>query len=282
MKKQQIHIMGILNLTPDSFSDGGRYGDIDAAVAHGLTMAQHGATYIDIGGESTRPGSERVDAAEQKRRVVEPIRALRAALDSEGFGEVVISIDTTRAEVAEAALDAGASMLNDVSAGREDARMFALAAERGVPVVLMHMLGQPGTMQRDPQYKDVVAQVLDFLMQRVAAAQAAGVAEDKLLIDPGIGFGKTVEHNLDLLANLGRFVATGYRVLLGASRKRFVEHLSPATCAGLDPSVGRLGGTLAATLAGQAAGVAIVRVHEVRDNRQALEVAQAIRSRVER
>jgi len=282
MDRKLPKLMGILNLTPDSFSDGGQYADVNAVVAHGLTMAQHGSMFIDVGGESTRPGSQRVDSAEQMRRVVEPIRALRAALDSAGFNEVVISIDTTRADVAEAALDIGAGMLNDVSAGREDERMFSLAAERGVPLVLMHMLGQPGTMQHDPQYKDVVAQVLDFLMQRVAAAQAAGVAEDKLLIDPGIGFGKTVEHNLALLASLGRFVATGYRVLLGASRKRFVEHISPATCAGLDPSADRLGGTIAATLAGQAAGVSIIRVHDVRENRQAIEVADAIRSRVER
>lgn len=278
--------MGILNLTPDSFSDGGRYADVDAAVAHGLAMARLGAGYIDVGGESTRPGSERVDSVEQKRRVMEPIRALRAALDRAGFNGVVISIDTTLAEVAEAALDSGAGMLNDVSGGREDARMFALAAERSVPLVLMHMLGEPGTMQRDPQYKDVVAEVLDFLMRRVAAAQAAGVAEDQLLIDPGIGFGKTAEHNLDLLAHLGRLVATGYGVALGASRKRFIEHVSPATCAGdgpgADASAGRLPGTIAATLAGLAAGVSIIRVHDVRENRQALDVAVAIGSRLDR
>lgn len=271
--------MGILNLTPDSFSDGGRYVDLEAAVAHGLAMARAGASYIDVGGESTRPGSARVGEAEQLRRVVGPIRELRAALDAHDLRGVVISIDTTLASVAAAALDAGAGMLNDVSAGRDPRNtrsMFDLAAERGVPLVLMHMLGQPGTMQDDPRYGDVVAEVLDFLMRQVALAQAAGVGGDKLLIDPGIGFGKTVEHNVALLVGLERLVATGYGVLLGASRKRFIPALDPAlieTGPNLDD---RLGGTIAATLRGLAAGVSIVRVHEVGANRQALAVGRAL------
>ncbi|MFK7790834.1 MAG: dihydropteroate synthase, partial [Phycisphaeraceae bacterium] len=152
-------LMGVLNITPDSFSDGGQFIDVARSVAHGVQLAQDGAAIIDVGGESTRPGSERVTAAEQINRVVEPIRQLRAALDKQGFNEVVISIDTTLAEVATAAMDVGASILNDVSAGREDEAMFKLAAERGVPIVLMHMLGTPGTMQDDPQYDDVVKDV---------------------------------------------------------------------------------------------------------------------------
>ncbi|MEM1355129.1 MAG: dihydropteroate synthase [Planctomycetota bacterium] len=284
-KTSEPVLMGVLNLTPDSFSDGGRFVGVDEAVAQGLALARAGAGFVDVGGESTRPGSGPVGVDEQLRRAVEPIRALRAALDGEGFGEVVISIDTTLAGVGAMGLDAGAGMLNDVSAGRDPRNtdpaggggsMFELAAERGVPLVLMHMLGEPGTMQDAPVYGDVVAEVLDFLMQRVAAAQAAGVAEDKLLIDPGIGFGKTLEHNLELLANLDRFVATGYPVLLGASRKRFIEHASLATCAGEPAASARLGGTIAATLAGLQAGVSIVRVHDVRENRQALDLAAAI------
>lgn len=270
------YLMGILNVTPDSFSDGGRYAGVDQIVEHGLRMAREGASFIDVGGESTRPGSKRVAADEQRRRVVDPIRALRAALDREGFNDVVISIDTTLAEVAEAALDAGAGMLNDVSAGRDDPPILSLAAECSVPLVLMHMLGQPGTMQDDPRYGDVVAEVLDFLMRQMALAQAAGVAKDKLLIDPGIGFGKTVEHNVALLGGLDRLVATGYGVLLGASRKRFIQALD-TPFVGPDPNLdNRLGGTIAATLRGLDAGVSIVRVHEVGANRQALAVGRAL------
>lgn len=265
-------LMGVLNITPDSFSDGGQFIDIDQAVAHGLQLARDGATIIDVGGESTRPGSERVSADEQIKRVVEPIRLLRAALDAQGFDGVTISIDTTLSEVAVEALDAGASMLNDVSAGREDDAMFKLAASRGVPISLMHMLGSPGTMQDDPQYEDVVAEVLGFLVDRVNAAVQAGVAREKIWLDPGIGFGKTLVHNLALLGSLDQFVATGYPVLLGVSRKRFIagccnEFASPAD---------RLPGTLAAGLIGAQAGVAALRVHDVREHHQALAVYQAI------
>ena len=267
-------LMGVLNITPDSFSDGGRHDTTDAAVAHGLQMASDGAAIIDVGGESTRPGSERVDAAEQVRRVVEPIRQLRAALDGQGFEAVAISIDTTLAEVAAAALDAGAAMLNDVSAGREDEAMFGLAAERGVPIVLMHMLGQPGTMQDDPQYGDVVGEVLSFLLKRAEAAVNAGVPRGRVWLDPGIGFGKTLEHNLALLGALDRFVATGYRVLLGVSRKRFIAGCC-ADFAAPDASQ-RLPGTLAAGLVGAQAGVQALRVHDVAEHRQVLAVLGAI------
>ena len=272
---QTPQLMGILNLTPDSFSDGGRYADTDAAVAHGLSMARAGAAIIDVGGESTRPGSDRIAADQQIRRVAEPIRELRRALDDQGFERVAISIDTTLAEVAEAALDAGASMLNDVSAGREDEHMFALAAERDVPIALMHMLGEPGTMQDQPRYEDVVEEVLDFLMQRVESAAAAGVGRDRIWIDPGIGFGKTLEHNLALLGALDRFVATGLPVLLGVSRKRFIAGCCPQVEA-VDQADRRLPGTLAAGLNGARAGVAALRVHDVAAHRQALSVWSAI------
>ena len=263
-------LMGILNLTPDSFSDGGQFIDVERAVARGVQMAREGASIIDVGGESTRPGSARVSAAEQIKRVVEPIRQLRAALDSQGFDRVTISIDTTLSPVATAALDAGASMLNDVSAGREDAAMFQLAAERSVPIVLMHMLGSPGTMQDDPHYGDVVEEVLAFLIERADAAMAAGIPGAGVWLDPGIGFGKTLDHNLKLLGALERFVATGYPVLLGVSRKRFIA----ACCDGFaapDASE-RLPGTLVANLIGAQLGVQALRVHDVAEHRQALTV----------
>jgi dihydropteroate synthase len=262
-------IMGILNLTPDSFSDGGRFAEPGAAAAHALKMAEEGADLIDVGGESTRPGAQRVPAAEQLRRVLPVMESIRASLPA----GLEISIDTTSAEVAERALDAGASLINDVSAGRDDAAMFGMAARRRVPVVLMHMRGDPATMQEDPRYGDVVTEVRDFLLGRAAAAMEAGIARGHIMIDPGIGFGKTKEHNLALLARLEDLVATGFPVLLGASRKRFMgsicraaqsAELAPATCA--------------TTALGVLAGAKIFRVHDVRPNRQALDVAWAIRN----
>jgi len=272
---QNPTLMGVLNVTPDSFSDGGRFDHADQAVAHGLQMARDGASIIDVGGESTRPGSARVPAEEQIKRVVEPIRRLRAALDDEDMKRVTISIDTTLADVARAALDAGAAMLNDVSAGREDARMLPLAGERGVPIALMHMQGQPGTMQKDPQYDDVVAEVLAFLEDRAQAASAAGVARENTWLDPGVGFGKTLEHNLDLLRNLDRLVNTGFPVLLGVSRKRFIAACCP-DAPGVDRPENRLPGTLAAGLVGVRAGVAALRVHDVSAHAQALAVWRAV------
>lgn len=294
----QPRIMGILNVTPDSFSDGGAFFDgtdaaLDAAVQHALDMARQGAAILDVGGESTRPGAQRIDAQTQIARVVPVIRRIRAALD-EHHRQVVLSIDTTRAAVAEAALRAGASMLNDVSAGREDDAMFAVAAEHGVPIVLMHMQGQPATMQRSPSYGDVVAEVLAFLQSRVRVAQSAGVPRDQIVIDPGIGFGKTVEHNLALLAALPRFMATGNAVLLGASRKRFLDALLPCST---DPGRAdhaqrdrhtaegsiaapttddRVPGTVAVTALAVAAGVPLLRVHDVAPNARAAAVARAV------
>ena len=265
-------LMGVLNITPDSFSDGGQFIDVDQAVAHGLQLARDGANIIDIGGESTRPGSERVSSEQQMQRVVEPIRLLRTALDGSGFKHVSISIDTTLSTVASAALDAGAAMLNDVSAGREDEAMFGLAADRGIPIVLMHMLGSPGTMQDNPQYENVVEGVLAFLVERADAAVAAGVPG--VWLDPGIGFGKTLAHNLALMGAMDRFVATGFPVLLGVSRKRFIA----GCCEGFavpGPSA-RLPGTLAAGLIGAQLGVHALRIHDVAEHRQAFAVYRAL------
>lgn len=262
-------IMGILNVTPDSFSDGGRWLDVAAAVDHAGRMLDEGADLIDIGGESTRPGAARVEVDEQIRRIVPVIRRVDAEVDAP------ISVDTTRAAVAEAALDAGASILNDVSAGRDDPRMFTLAARRGAPIVLMHMRGEPATMQQTPQYDDVVAEVEAFLLERAAAALAAGVARDAILLDPGIGFGKTGEHNLRLLAALPRLVAMGYPLVLGTSRKRFLRMI--AGCGNEPaPADAVVGATCATTALAVAAGVAVVRVHDVAPNRQAADVAAAV------
>ncbi len=265
-------IMGVLNVTPDSFSDGGQHDAPDAAVAHAGAMLAAGADLIDVGGESTRPGSRRVSAAEQIARTQQVIARIRAA-----HPQAILSIDTTLSTVAQAALDAGADVLNDVAAGREDPGLLALAAQRGCPLVLMHMQGEPGTMQRNPTYGDVVAEVLAFLLQRAAAAQAAGVAREQIVIDPGIGFGKTKEHNLALLGALPRFVATGYPVLLGTSRKRFMGSI--CTPAGGEPPRPEelVGATCATTALGVAAGAAIFRVHDVQANRQAADVAFALR-----
>jgi dihydropteroate synthase len=262
-------IMGILNVTPDSFSDGGQFTGPGPAVAHALQMAEEGADLIDVGGESTRPGARRVPAAEQMRRVLPVIESIRAALPA----GVEISIDTTSAEVAERALDAGASLINDVSAGRDDPGMFRLAGRRRAPIVLMHMRGDPATMQEDPRYGDVVAEVREFLLDRAAAAMEAGIARGQIMIDPGIGFGKTKEHNLALLARLEELVTTGFPVLLGTSRKRFMGAICRAA-----QSSELAAATCATTAMGVLAGVKIFRVHDVRPNRQALDVAWAIRN----
>jgi dihydropteroate synthase len=264
-------IMGILNLTPDSFSDGGRYETVKKAVNHGLAMTRQGADIIDVGGESTRPGSARVDAERQKGRVLKTIRSLRAELPR----DIAISTDTSLAEVAEAALEAGADIINDISAGRDDPRIFALAAARDTPIVLMHMQGAPENMQNDPRYEDVVTEVAVFLEERAQAAEKAGVSKANVILDPGIGFGKTREHNLSLLARLDSFTRLGHPILLGASRKRFMgsicnieapAELVPATCA--------------TTALGVMAGVEIFRVHDVSANRQAADVAWAIRKAI--
>lgn len=255
--------MGVLNVTPDSFSDGGLFTRHEAALAHARQMVEEGADVIDVGGESTRPGSQPVPAEEQKRRVVGVIAALRKELPE----AVRLSVDTTLSEVAEAAIDAGADMLNDISGGR-DPGILALAARHGLPLVLMHMQGTPVTMQDNPSYGDVVAEVEDYLLDRARAARKAGVPAEGIFIDPGIGFGKTYEHNLALLRALPRFVATGYPILLGTSRKRFMRSI----CRESEPRA-LTGATCATTALGVEAGVRMFRVHDVRPNRQAADVA---------
>jgi dihydropteroate synthase len=256
-------IVGILNVTPDSFSDGGRHSQEDVAVAHGLRMADEGADIIDIGGESTRPGAERVSAAEQLTRVANVIRRLREQIPA-GVG---ISIDTTLTEVAEAALDLGVELLNDVSAGTES-RMLELAARRGVPIVLMHKKGAPRDMQQAPYYDNVVEEVSNYLFTRAAAAERAGLMRTQIVIDPGIGFGKRKGDNLALIGNLKALVAAGYPVMLGASRKSFMTLI----CGDMEFDQ-LVGGTCATTALGIAAGVRIFRVHDVLANRQAADVA---------
>lgn len=258
-------IMGVVNVTPDSFSDGGRLANIEAALAHALALDAAGADILDIGGESTRPGAEPVDAAEEMARTLPLLTALRPKTLRR------LSIDTCKPEVAEAAVRVGADIWNDVSAlGAPGAP--ELAARLGCEVVLMHMQGEPRTMQTSPHYDDVLAEVCAFLEARAGIALAAGVARERIWLDPGIGFGKTLEHNLALLAGLPALVGLGFPVLLGASRKRFIAAIGPG---GEDPG-DRLGGSLAAALAGAQAGVAAVRVHDVAQTVQALEVQAAI------
>lgn len=260
-------IMGILNVTPDSFSDGGQFNQLDAAVNQGKQMIDEGADIIDIGGESTRPGSERVSVEEQIERVVHIIASIKETIPE----NVKISIDTTRSKVAEAALNAGASIVNDVSGGNDDPEIINLCSDNKCPYIIMHMLGSPETMQNKPGYKDVVSDIKKFLETRVNECINAGIVEKDIVIDPGIGFGKTKEHNLLLLNNLNVFVDTGYKVLLGTSRKRFMGSIctvnSPAEL---------VGATTATTALGVNAGVNIFRVHDVKPNRQAADVAYAI------
>jgi len=257
-------VMGVLNVTPDSFSDGGQFLDTDKAIEHGVQMAADGAAIIDVGGESTRPASAPISAEEQIKRAIPVIEALAKKID------VLISIDTYKVEVAKAALEAGAGMINDITA-LSDERMGELAAEQQVPVVLMHMQGTPATMQVEPNYKNVVSEVLQFLLERAKRAEQFGIAKEMIFIDPGIGFGKTLEHNLLLLRNLDKFVATGYRVLVGTSRKSFIGKLT-----GKEKPSDRIFGTAASVALCAVAGVSIVRVHDVAEMVDAVKVANAI------
>lgn len=255
--------MGVVNVTPDSFSDGGLYLDPEAAIAHGEELAAAGAAILDVGGESTRPGAEPVDAEEELRRV-------RPVIERLAGGEAAISVDTSKAAVARAALDAGAEIVNDVTALRGDPEMAALCAERGATVVLMHMRGEPPTMQDDPAYDDVVAEVGDFLGERLRAAVGAGIEEERIWLDPGIGFGKTAAHNLELLARLPELTALGRPLVIGASRKGFIGRID-----GSAPGE-RLGGTIAASVLAAAGGAEVLRVHDVRELAQALRLATAV------
>lgn len=258
-------IMGILNVTPDSFSDGGLHYNLEDAVAHALKMAEEGADIIDIGGESTRPGSEPVSLKEELRRVIPVIKAIREESD------IPISIDTYKAEVAEEALLAGADMVNDISALRFDEEMKDLVAKYQIPVVLMHMQGTPKTMQENPTYTDVVVEISAFFKERIAEACAAGISEDNVIIDPGIGFGKRLEHNLEIIRKLAEFKSLGRPILLGTSRKSFIGQITKA------PVAERLEGTIASTIIGIMNGADIVRVHDVRQVKRAVEIADAIK-----
>ncbi len=260
-------VMGILNVTPDSFSDGGEFLDSGKAVEQGLKMADEGAAIIDVGPESTRPGAEPVPTDEQIKRAVPVIKTLAKKIN------VPISIDTTNYNVAKVALDAGAGIINDVTA-LADERMARLAAERRVPVILMHIQGTPRTMQAEPKYKDVVAEVLAFLLERAKRAEQFGIQKEKIFIDPGIGFGKIVEHNLKLLANIDNFVKTDYRVLVGPSRKAFIGKLT-----GRDNPPERIFGTAAIVALCVAAGVSIVRVHDVAEMSDVVKMTIAIFSK---
>ncbi|MGA8353281.1 MAG: dihydropteroate synthase [Solirubrobacteraceae bacterium] len=265
-------LMGILNVTPDSFSDGGRYLDSAAAIEHGVEMVREGAAIIDVGGESTRPGAEPVAAEEQMRRVLPVIEGLAQRLSG-----TEISIDTADATVAAAALNAGASIVNDVTALRGDPEMARVVAQTGAHCCLMHMLGEPRTMQREPRYRDVVSEVKFFLEERIAYAISAGIAEQKLLLDPGIGFGKTVAHNLELLRRLSEIAALGRPLVIGTSRKSFLGRLA-ANVAGqkqpLEVSQ-RLPGTIATNVLALERGATVFRVHDVAPVRDALAVAAA-------
>jgi dihydropteroate synthase len=256
-------VMGVVNVTPDSFSDGGLFLEADAAIEHGLRLAEEGADVLDVGGESTRPGAEPVDAEEELERVLPVVEALA------GAGHRV-SIDTTKAEVARGALSAGATLVNDVSAFRFSPEMAALVAQAEVECCLMHMLGEPRTMQADPRYDDVVSEVKAFLEERLAFAVAEGVPEERVWLDPGIGFGKTVEHNLELLRRLGEIVAIGRPVVVGTSRKSFLGKLT-----GGRPEGERLPGTIATNVMALERGASVFRVHDVAPVADALKVAAA-------
>jgi dihydropteroate synthase len=264
MSEGDFRIMGVVNVTPDSFSDGGRYLDCDAAIAHGLELEAQGASILDVGGESTRPGAAPVAEPEELRRVIPVIAGLVAA-----GCKAQISIDTSKSAVASGALEAGATLVNDVTALRGDPSIAAVVAESGAECCLMHMLGDPRTMQRDPRYQDVVNDIKAFLEERTEFAVAAGIAPERILLDPGIGFGKTVEHNLELLRRLGELVELGRPVVIGTSRKSFLGRLT-----GRDVD-GRLAGTIATNVLAYERGARVFRVHDVSPVYDALTVTAA-------
>ncbi len=264
-----FRLMGVVNVTPDSFSDGGRYLDPEAAVAHGLQLAQEGAEILDVGGESTRPGAEPVEAAEELRRVLPVVEGLVAAGGSNA-ARSTISIDTAKASVASAALDRGAALVNDVTALRGDPEMAAVVADSGAECCLMHMLGEPRTMQLQPRYGDVVDEVKAFLEQRLAYAVGEGIPEGRVLLDPGIGFGKTPEHNLQLLRRLHELTALGRPLVVGTSRKSFLGRILAGAA-----STERLPGTIATCVLAYERGAAVLRVHDVAPVRAALSVTAA-------
>jgi dihydropteroate synthase len=261
-----FEIMGVVNVTPDSFSDGGTFDDDAAAIRHARRLVEEGAAIVDVGGESTRPGAAPVPAAEELRRVVPVVEGIAGL----GLGgRVRISVDTMKLEVARAAVDAGATYVNDVTAFRHEPELAGLVADRGLECCLMHMLGEPRTMQEDPRYDDVVSDVKAFLEERLAAAVAAGVPEERVQLDPGIGFGKTLEHNLELLRRLGEIAAIGRPVVLGTSRKSFIGRITGRDVAG------RVHGTVATCVLGYERGARVFRVHDVAAVHDGLAVAAA-------
>ena len=258
----RTHIMGILNVTPDSFSDGGRFLDAERAVARGLAMAKEGADIIDVGGESSRPGSDPIPLEEECRRVLPVIERLA------GETSVPVSVDTYKSEVAARALDAGAVIVNDISGLHFDSRLADVAAEHGASIVLMHMQGSPKTMQVDPAYEDLIGEIRSYLQQGITLAESKGIGQ--IFVDPGIGFGKTLQHNLEIIRNLSEFHSLGYPVLVGPSRKSFIGMISNV------PVDKRMEGTAAAVAAAIMNGAHIVRVHDVAQMKRVAEVADAV------
>ena len=257
-----LRIMGVLNVTPDSFSDGGEWFDYEAAVAHGRELAAQGAAILDVGGESTRPGAAPVAEDEERRRVIPVIEALE--------GEATLSVDTSKLAVAREAIAAGATYVNDVTAFRHEPALASLVAEHGCDCCLMHMLGDPRTMQVDPRYEDVVSEVKAFLEERAAFATSEGIAEERIMVDPGIGFGKTVAHNLELLRRLDEIVALGFAVVMGTSRKGFL-----GTLTGREDPHERVAATVATNVMALERGATVFRVHDVAATADALTVAAA-------
>ena len=262
-------IMGILNVTPDSFSDGGSYPSTKCAVNKAMIMIEQGATIIDVGGESTRPGSERVSAIEQKRRIIDVISQLTKVMPK----NTIISVDTTSSEVAEAAINLGVGMINDISGGKDDNNMMSLVADNNLYYCIMHMQGSPKTMQDNPKYKNVVSEIIDFLTTQSEKAIKCGIRKDKIILDPGIGFGKKTEHNLEILKNLKEFSSLGYYTLLGTSRKKIFGEIS-----GSNNPADRVSGTCATSALGVMSGVNIFRVHDVWQNKQAIDIAYSIKN----
>jgi dihydropteroate synthase len=262
-------IMGILNVTPDSFSDGGIYPSTQSAVDKAMIMIEQGATIIDVGGESTRPGSERVSPVEQKRRIVDVISQLKITMPQ----NTIISVDTTSSEVAEAAINLGVGMINDISGGKDDEQMMALVAKHNMYYCIMHMQGSPKNMQDNPSYKDVVSEISTFLNSQANKAIKLGINKEKIILDPGIGFGKKTVHNLDILKNLNKFSNLGYYTLLGTSRKKIFSEVAEKN----NPE-DRVAGTCATSALGVMSNINIFRVHDVWQNKQAIDVAFAIKN----
>jgi dihydropteroate synthase len=265
-RRDRVLVMGVVNVTPDSFYDGGRFFHHEAAVKRGLRMADEGADIIDVGGESTRPGSRSISAQEEMDRVLPVVEEIR------NRSPVLVSIDTTKADVAEEAISLGARVINDISALRFDARMAAVAARTGAFVVLMHMRGRPETMQQEPTYTDIVEEIRSFLAERIRASVGAGIAEEKIFVDPGIGFGKTLDHNLAILRDLARLLDLGRPILVGLSRKSFLGAILDA------PADERIEGTIAANAAAILNGASIIRVHDAKEGRRTADVAALLRN----